>query len=81
VLYVAQHIKALEEIDMLPKVMLGRGVARFIPGHNGPEFMAKILRDWLNCTGTQTSYIESGSPWQNGYCECFSTEVDKSYQR
>jgi len=71
-LYVARHIKALEVIDVLSEVMLKRGIPRFIRSDNGPEFVAKILRDWLNSIGTQSAYIEPGSPWQNGYCESFN---------
>jgi putative transposase len=29
------------------------------------------LRDWCRFTGTGTSYIEPGSPWQNPYVESF----------
>jgi len=71
-LYVAWHIKALDVIDVLSDIMLKRGIPRFIRSDNGPEFVAKILRDWLNSIGTQTAYIEPGSPWQNGYCESFN---------
>jgi len=36
-LHVARHIKALEVIDVLPEVMLRRGIPRFIRSDNGPE--------------------------------------------
>jgi len=52
--------------------MLKRGIPRFIRSDNGPELVAKILRNWLQSIGTQTGYIEPGSPWQNGYCESFN---------
>ena len=71
-LYVARHITALDVIDVLSDVMLERGIPRFIRSDNGPEFVAKILRNWLKGIGTQTAYIEPGSPWQNGYCESFN---------
>jgi putative transposase len=71
-LYVARHIKALDVIDVLSDVMLKRGIPRFIRSDNGPEFVAKILRNWLKSIGTETAYIEPGSPWQNGYCESFN---------
>jgi len=71
-LYVARHIKALDVIDVLSEVMLRRGIPRFIRSDNGPEFVATILRDWLKGIGTETAYIEPGSPWQNGYCESFN---------
>jgi len=49
---------ALDVIDVLSDGMLKRGVPRFIRSDNGPEFVAKILRDWLKGIGTQTAYIE-----------------------
>jgi len=61
-------------IDVLSDIMLKRGVPRFIRSDNGPEFVAKLLRDWLKGIGTETAYIEPGSPWQNGYCESFNGE-------
>ena len=30
---------------------------------------AQIVRDWLSRVGTNTLYIEPGSPRENGYCE------------
>jgi len=41
----------------------------------GPEFVAKDLRKWLAKTGAKTLYIESGSPWENGYCESFNSKL------
>jgi hypothetical protein len=34
--------------------------------------VAKELREWLGKVGTGTLYIESGSPWENGYSESFN---------
>jgi transposase InsO family protein len=48
-----------------------------IPGHirsdNGPEFVAKVVRDWITAVGAKTAYIMPGSPWENGYCESFNS--------
>jgi transposase InsO family protein len=27
---------------------------------------------WIKAVGVRTAYIESGSPWENGYCESFN---------
>ena len=47
-------------------------ILRGIPGHirsdNGPEFIAKALREWIAIVGAKTAYIMPGSPWENGYC-------------
>lgn len=71
-LYVARHITAVDVMDVLCDLMLQRGTPRYIRSDNGPEFVATILRDWLKSIGTQTAYIEPGSPWENGYCESFN---------
>lgn len=34
--------------------------------------VANNLRRWLASVGSKTSYIEPGSPWENGYCESFN---------
>jgi hypothetical protein len=43
----------------------------WVPGHvrsdNGPEFIAKVVRDWISAVGAKTAYIEPGSPLQ-GRC-------------
>lgn len=41
----------------------------------GPEFVAKDLRKWLAKTGAKTLSIEPGSPWENGYCESFNSNL------
>ena len=46
-----------------------------IRSDNRPEFVAKDLRKWLADTGAKTLYIELGSPWENGYCESFNSEL------
>ncbi len=39
---------------------------------NGPELAADALRDWCHLSGTETAYIEPGSPWQKGHIESFN---------
>ena len=47
----------------------------YIRSDNGPEMIAKVLRDWLARVGTKTAYIMPGSPWENGYCESFNGKL------
>ena len=42
---------------------------------NGPEFIAKALREWIVAVGAKTAYIMPGSPWENGYCERFNSKL------
>jgi transposase InsO family protein len=51
-LHVARHIKAIDVIDVLSELMLERGVPAFIRSDNGPEFVATVLRNWLQSLGT-----------------------------
>lgn len=39
---------------------------------NGPELIAWGLRDWCRLSGTATSYIEPGAPWENPFVESFN---------
>jgi len=49
-----------------------RGVPAFIRSDNGPEFVAKAVRAWINAVGSKTAYIVPGSPWENEYGESFN---------
>jgi putative transposase len=62
-------------IEALADVMLMKGVPEHIRSDNGPEFVARDLRQWLAATGAKTLYIEPGSPWENGYCESFNSKL------
>jgi putative transposase len=42
---------------------------------NGPEFVAKAVREWIAAVGAKTAYIERGSPWENGYIESFNARL------
>jgi transposase InsO family protein len=49
-----------------------RGIPAHIRSHNGPEFVAKAVEEWIAVVGAKTAYIERGSPWENGYIESFN---------
>jgi len=42
---------------------------------HGPEFCAKALRGWLKRIGVHSSFLEPGSPWENGYNESFNGKL------
>ena len=42
---------------------------------NGPELTANALRDWCRFSGSGTSYIEPGLPWENPFVESFGGKV------
>ena len=72
---VERRMGSRQVIETLSEVMLWRGIPQHIRSDNGPEFIARPLRQWLANLGTATLYIEPGSPWENGYCESFNAKL------
>jgi putative transposase len=70
---VRRSFKAQDVLDVLSELTLIRGVPRHIRSDNGPEFIARAIRRFLEQTGVGTLYIEPGAPWQNGYAESFNS--------
>ena len=69
---VDHSIDADATVGCLDKVAAARGrCPENIRCDNGPELTANALRDWCRFTGTNTSYIEPGSPWQNPWVESY----------
>ena len=62
-------------METLSDVMLWRGIPEHIRSDNGPECIARELRQRLGKLGTGTRYIEPGSPWENGYCESLNGKL------
>jgi putative transposase len=70
-----RRLNSRHVIEVVADAMLEHGIPEHIRSDNGPEFVAKQLRKWLADMGTQTLYIEPGSPWENGYCESFNSKL------
>ncbi|MCP1167678.1 IS3 family transposase [Limimaricola litoreus] len=62
-------------IDVLTDLFILRGVPSHVRSDNGPEFIAKAVRGWIDAVGAKTAFIEPGSPWENGYCESFNSKL------
>lgn len=62
-------------IEVLSGLMLLKGTPEYLRSDNGSEFTAKKLRKWLQNAGVITTYIEPGSPWENGYIESFNARM------
>jgi putative transposase len=73
--FVARKIKTQEVIDQLFQLFVFRGIPDYIRSDNGPEFTARSIRKWLNDIGVKTLFIETGSPWENGYIESFNGKM------
>ncbi|MFM1558225.1 MAG: DDE-type integrase/transposase/recombinase [Roseibacillus sp.] len=68
-LHVDRHIGAKKVSEVMKQLTSQRGVPGYIRSDNGPEFIAHLLRDWLEEAKIKTLYIDPGNPWQNGYVE------------
>ena len=74
-IHVARRIRARDAIDVFADLMETHGIPEHIRSDNGPEMVAKQLRQWLARLGTKAVYITPGSPWENGYCESFNGKL------
>jgi putative transposase len=62
-------VRALRELFLI------RGTPRHIRSDNGPEFIAKAVRAWLEDNRVGPLYIEPGAPWENGVGESFNGKL------
>jgi transposase InsO family protein len=70
---VARSITANDVIRTLEELFAIRGAPKYIRSDNGPEFVARAIRQWLAQANVETLYIEPGSPWENAYSESFNS--------
>src|SRR5215204_4035378 len=68
---VERSITAEDVVSTLASLFRSRGEPAFIRSDNGPEFIAKTVKQWLEASEVKTLYIEPGSPWENAYSETF----------
>lgn len=72
---VKRKLNSIDVLETLANLFLTRGIPKFIRSDNGSEFIAKVLREWLQKINVGTLYIEPGSPWENGYIESFNGKL------
>ncbi len=75
VIRIDRKLKSTDVIDVLSDLFILRGAPGHIRSDNGPEFIAKAVREWIAAVGAQAAFIEPGSPWENGYCESFNSKL------
>jgi transposase InsO family protein len=74
-LQVERSITAEDVVGVLDKLFSERGEPAYIRSDNGPEFIAKAIKGWLESSGVRTLYIEPGAPWENAYSETFISRL------
>jgi transposase InsO family protein len=72
---VSRKLRSTDVIDVLSDLFILRGIPGHIRSDNGPELVAKAVREWIAAVGAKTAYIEPGSPWENRYCESFNSKL------
>jgi putative transposase len=72
---VGRHLSHEDVQECLVELFLTRGVPAHLRSDNGPEFVAKRLRQWLSKLWVKPLFIEPGSPWENGYIESFNGKM------
>jgi len=72
---VARSQRAEDVIFRLTELFVRQGPPAYLRSDNGPEFTAKVIRQWLTRLGVGTLFIEPGSPWENGYNESFNGKL------
>ena len=72
---VDRSFTADDVIGVLQYLFAVRGTPSHIRSDNGPEFVAKKVRRWLDQANVQTLFIAKGSPWENGYVESFNGKL------
>ncbi len=73
---VERSITAQDVIATLRYLFQVHGEPAYIRSDNGPEFIARVVKQWLTSSGVQTLYIEPGSPWENAYVESFNGKLE-----
>ncbi len=63
---VARTIDADGVVAVLERLARERGAPRYVRFDHGPEFIAHAVADWCRFNGTDTAFIDPGSPPLSG---------------
>ena len=59
-------------IEVLAQLVSTHGAPRYLRSDNGPEFVSRVLLEWMQQENIETALIDPGKPWQNGADESFN---------
>jgi transposase InsO family protein len=74
-LEVSRSFTAQNVVENLQYLFAVRGRPEHLRSDNGPEFVARAVRRWLDQAAVKTLFIAKGSPWENGYVESFNGKL------
>jgi putative transposase len=69
---VGRTCTADDVVGEIERLVAERGAPTHLRMDNGPELVAWALQEWCRMSGTGTTYIDPGSPWQTPYIESFN---------
>ena len=76
---VERSIDADAVVACLERLAAERGAPAYVRFDHGPEFIAYAVADWCRFNGTDTVFIDPGSPWQNAWIESFNGRLRDEY--
>jgi len=76
---VDRSIDADGVVGVLERLAAVRGAPHYVRFDHGPEFIAYAVADWCRFNGTDTVFIDPGSPWQNAWIESFNSRLRDEY--
>jgi transposase InsO family protein len=69
---VARRLRSEDVLAALAELFVTRDPPAHIRSNNGPEFIARVVQQWLARIGVKALYITPSSPRKNGYSESFN---------
>ena len=70
-----EKLNSTDVIDALTDLFIVREIPAYIRSNDDREFFAEAVREWIKAIGSETVYIEPGSPRENEYCESFNARL------
>ena len=62
-------------VETLAELTIVQGVPEPIRPNQDPEFVAKVVQEWITRAGVEAAHIEKASPWENGRIESFRSKL------
>jgi putative transposase len=72
---VERSITSAGVVEFLGRIIAGGVAPEHVRSDNGPEFIARVVKEWAGNRGIKINYIEPGSPWENGQVESFQGQI------
>ncbi len=77
--HIERSITADDLMNVLDRLVAQHGAPAYLRCDNGPEFAAFTIADWCKFNNASTTFIDPGSPWQNGHIESFNSRLRDEY--